>query len=903
MHNRRSIHAPLCLSISSIAIAIGLSFSFAAVARADAIPDAKGAAELPKEKAADGLTFERDVRPIFRAHCFDCHGGSDVQGKLDLRLRRLIAAGGESGPAIEPGKPEESYLVDRIRNGEMPPGEHKVSAKELAVIEQWIATGAKTARDEPTEVTADTLVTPEDREWWSFRPLANPPIPESRPEERGRTAIDSFLLPNLRAAGLAFSPDAEKLTLLRRAALDLTGLPPTREEVAQFLADDSHDAYERLIDRLLESPHYGERWGRHWLDVAGYADSDGANEQDPERPHAWKYRDYVIRAFNTDKPFDQFIAEQLAGDELAPGPYANLTPDVIEKLEATGYLRMAADGTSIGGADIPVASNQVVADTMKIVSTSLLGLTVGCAQCHDHRYDPIPQEDYYRLRAVFEPALNFKNWRTPDQRRVSLYTDADRALAAQVETEVSAVAKERDDKQTAAINAAVEKDLTKFDPALRDSLRTAFHTPADKRTAEQKAILDKYPSVNINPGNLYQYDQKSADEIKAYDARIGQIRTKKPVEDFIAMLTEIPGNVPETNLFHRGDHRQPKQLVAPGGLTVVAAPGERWAPEKVDPAKLPTSGRRLAFAKWLTNGEHPLFNRAIVNRIWMHHFGRGLVGTPADFGTMGEKPTHPELLDWLAREFPRRGWSMKAMHRLIMTSTAYRQSSRRDASKPDADPENTLYSRMTVRRLDAEIVRDRILAASGSIYSRMFAPPVPVKEDAVGQIVVGIDSKEGANTPGKDIPLGIDESRRSVYVQVRRSRPVAIMRAFDSPVMETNCDRRTISTVATQSLMLMNSDFILNESARFANRIKAEAGDDTRKQVAVGFDLAYNRPAADAEIHDAAKFFESQIALMKAQPPATTDDGKPAPPPDYQLQALTNFCQALLSSSEFLYVD
>jgi len=894
MHNRRFI-APL-RALTGLACAVAATLP------------AWGA---PAPAAGDKLTYERDIRPILRAHCFDCHGGSEVKGQLDLRLRRLMVQGGESGPAIEPGNPAASYLLDRVRSGEMPPGENKLSAREIDVLESWIAAGAVTAREEPQELTAETLITPEDRAFWSFRPLAHPAVPGVVEGDRARTPIDALLRPQQKELGLQFADDAEKLTLLRRASLDLTGLPPTPEETAQFLADESPGAYERLLDRLLASPHYGERWGRHWLDVAGYADSEGANELDPERPWSYKYRDYVIRSINDDKPFDQFVTEQLAGDELAPGPYDNLTPEMTERLVATGFLRMAADGTGTAGQNLPTAANQVVADTIKIVSTSLLGLSVGCAQCHDHRYDPIPQEDYYRLRAVFEPALNWKNWRVPDQRRVSLYTDADRARAAEVEAEAAKIAAERNEKQQAYMAAALDVELTKFDEPLRGELRKAYETPDDKRTPAQKELLGKYPSVNINPGNLYQYNQKAADDLKQYDAKIGEVRAKKPPEEFLAILTEIPGNVPETFLFHRGDHNQPKQQVAPGGLTVLEEPGERWAPAPNDES-VPTSGRRLAFARWLTSGEHPLFARVIVNRVWMHHFGRGLVNTPSDFGAMGEKPTHPELLDWLAREFPRRGWSLKELHRLIMTSTAYRQSSRRDPAREDADPENARYARMSVRRLDAEIVRDDILAVSGAINSKMFAPPVPVREDAVGQVVVGIENKTDANRPGAEVPLGSEEFRRSVYIQVRRSRPVALLRAFDSPVMETNCDRRVTSTAATQSLMLMNSEFILDESARFARRLRREAGDDSRRQIARGFELAYGRPAHNDEIDLAAKFLDEQIGFLESQAKeqakqqgekkdAAANDQ--APMPDPPLQALTNFCQVLLSSSEFLYVD
>src|SRR5947207_2417171 len=352
-------------------------------------------------------TFEKDIRPILKAHCFECHGeGEKLKGGLDLRLRRLILQGGDDGPVIVPGKPDRSPLYKLVHSGEMPKRDKKLTREQVALIKQWIATGAKTARPEPAGPGKGGAITEEERAFWSFQPIRQPAIPKTKTKDRVRTPIDSFLVSPLVKQKLSFSPDAEKGTLLRRACFDLTGLPPTPAEVAAFLADTAPDAYEKLIDRLLESQHYGERRGRHWLDVAGYADSDGYSDADPPRGYAYKYRDYVIRSFNSDKPFDQFITEQLAGDELARAtqgsPQAVLAdPQLRELLIATGFLRMGVDGTATPALSDPGAvRNQVVADTIKIVSTSLLGLSVGCAQCHDHRHDPIPQTDSCPLRAV-----------------------------------------------------------------------------------------------------------------------------------------------------------------------------------------------------------------------------------------------------------------------------------------------------------------------------------------------------------------------------------------------------------------------------------------------------------------------------------------------------------------------
>ncbi|HUE17966.1 MAG TPA: PSD1 and planctomycete cytochrome C domain-containing protein, partial [Planctomycetaceae bacterium] len=814
-----------------------------------------------------GLTFEKDIRPIIRAHCLDCHGSQNVRkGGLDLRLRRLIVKGGESGEAIVPGHPDQSYLLDRLKAGEMPPGEQKVPAKEMAIIAAWIAAGAPTAHAEPADLGAANLITDEDRDYWAFRPIHRPKVPTCGPADRVRTPVDAFLLDAMRRKGLSFASDADKRTLIRRLSLDLVGLPPTPSEVSVFLADTSPNAYERLVDRLLDSPHYGERWGRHWLDVAGYADSEGY-DQDVARPEAYRFRDYVVRAFNANKPFDQFVIEQLAGDELVPQPLKNMSPQTIETLTATGFLRMAADGTASPGATLATASNQVMSDTIKIVSTSLLGLSVGCAQCHDHRYDPILQDDYYRLRAVFEPALNWKNWSASSQRRVSLYTDADRARAAALGAEASKVATAYAEKQNRYITRSLDKELAKLEPSLARQLKTAFETPEAKRTAEQKSLLGRHPNINISAGTLYQYDPAAADELKRDAAKIAAIQARVPAEQFLRVLSENPGEVPPTFLFYRGDFQQPKQEIAPGDLIVCVAEGQKGDIAKHDP-RLPTSGRRLAYARRLMSGRHPLVGRVLANRVWLLHFGRGIVGTPSDFGHLGDRPTHPELLDWLADEFATTGWDLKRLQRLIVTSTAYRQNSARTPERDAADPDNLLLSRMNVRRLDAEIIRDSVLAASGSEFARMYGPPIPVKEDAVGQIIVGIDTKVGANEPGAEVPLGAEEFRRSLYIEVRRSRPLALLRAFDAPVMETNCDRRIASTAAPQALMMMNSDFTLTEANRFAQRLKRDAGPDPRREVSLAFELAFGRAPDAAEMDQSLAFLRLQTDELKARPGA-----------------------------------
>jgi hypothetical protein len=842
------------------------------------------AGRCPAQADAGGLTFERDVRPILKANCVRCHGeDGQLKGKLDLRLRRLAVRGGKSGPAVAPGDRDGSRLYRRIRAGEMPPGKKKLTAAEVAVIGRWIGGGAKTARPEPVEV-AGSQITPEERGFWSFRPIRRPPVPAVRHPDRVRTPIDAFLLARLEQQGLSFAPDADRPTLIRRAWFDLLGLPPPPEEVDRFVADRAPDAYERLIDRLLASPQYGERWGRHWLDVAGYADSEGYTSQDVVRPYAYKYRDYVLGSLSADKPFDEFLLEQIAGDEMVRYPHGGLTPDDVEKLTATGFLSMAPDGTSSPGVNLAEASNQVVADTVKAVSTGLLGLTVGCAQCHDHRYDPIPQADYYRLRAIFEPAYDPAHWRSPPMRRISLATDADRARARQVEAEAARIDGERLRKQQEYIERTFQKELKKLPEAVRETVRLARDTPPAKRTPQQKQLLKEYPSVNVTAGSLYLYDPKAADDLKRYAQRAAAVRAKRPAEDYVRAVTEVPGQVPVTHLFARGDISQPRQALAPGGLSVLDDVAPLRVPDR-SPG-LVTTGRRLAFALWLTGDRNPLTPRVLVNRVWMHHFGRGIVGTPGDFGALGERPSHPELLDWLASDFTAGGWRLKHLHRLILTSTAYRQASRRHAAGERADPDDRLLWRMPLRRLEAEEVRDSILAVSGKLNARMHGPAVPVMEDEVGQFVVGVENKNGENRPGPVLPMHGEEFRRSVYVQVRRSRPLSLLETFDMPVMEPTCPARSASTVAPQSLLLMNNDFVLAQAEAFAERVRREAGPDARAQVARAWRLAFAREPGPAEVREALAFLSEQTAGLSGRP-----------------GALACLCQALLSANGFLYVD
>ncbi|MBC8116630.1 MAG: DUF1553 domain-containing protein [Candidatus Saccharimonas sp.] len=862
-------------------------------------------ATLDKSAAAPPLFFETHIRPLLKAHCWQCHGEEEKpEAGLDLRLVRFMSKGGESGPAIAPGQPDASLIWKRVSADEMPPGKKKLSAQERSMLREWLAQGAKTARAEPEAVPAESPWTDEERSHWAFQPVQRPPVPAVARPELVASPVDAFLLKRLEAGqdgtALAYSPQADRLTLLRRVHIDLLGLPPTPELVERWLSDSSPDAWEKLIDELLDSPRYGERWGRHWLDVAGYADSDGYTEVDPVRPWSFKFRDYVVSAFNDDKPFDRFVVEQLAGDELLAPPYQNLSREQTDCLTATGFLRMGPDGTG-GGVDQNVARNEVVAETIKITSTALLGVSVGCAQCHSHRYDPISQVDYYRFRALFEPAYDWKNWKPPAQRLVNLWSPADHEQAAAVDKEVAVLEGGRVKEFDKLVAEVYERELAKLDDELREAARDAKATKKEKRTDFQKQLLKDYPSLEVNHGTISLFDPAHTTEIsKRYEKLKGEARAKRPKDDFVACLTEPPGHLPTTTVFYRGDINQPKQSVTPAELSVIGSSPVEFP---VDDPQLPTSGRRLAYARHLTNGRHPLLARVFVNRVWMHHFGRGLVSTPADFGVLGDRPSHPELLDWLADEFVRGDWQLKRLHRLLVNSTAYRQSSRRTDALQLVDPDNRLLARMSVRRLEAEAIRDAILAVTGRLSDKLLGPSISVLPDADGQNIVGRGERDGNGILiGKQDGLGEDEFRRSIYVQVRRSMPLGMLEPFDLASMAPNCERRTFSTVAPQSLLMMNNDFLVKQSEAFARRIEETSATEPAARIQRAWQLAYGRIPTETESTRATEFLTLQTAYFDEARAKLPEAERPKQTPP-TTQALALLCQALLSSNAFLYVD
>ncbi len=838
-----------------------------------------------------GLSFERDVRPILKAACFHCHGESGVrEGGLDVRLVRLMREGGDSGAALVPGNPDASLLWEKLANDEMPEGEKKLGAEEKRVIHAWIVQGAPTARPEPLD-PEEARFTLEELDHWSFRPVTRPQVPLAR--ARGTSPVDAFVGRRLSDEGLGFGAEADRLTLIRRLSLNLTGLPPSTEDVVGWMDDARPDAYARLVDRLLASPAFGVRWGRHWLDVAGFAETDGGpGNDDPKRPHAWRYRDYVIEAFNANKPVDVFLQEQMAGDEMVASAVDVRDAYQRECLTATGFLRMAPDATQ--RRNTLTDRNTAVASTLEVVSTAVMGLTIGCAQCHDHKYDPIGADDYYRFRAIFDPAFPLERWQTPAQRLVDLTLPETEAAGAAIEAEAQVLQDDLDARKRALGITIQEQKLADVPEGDREATREAVHTPRGEQTERQRALLDLYPMVKpvsvITGGLLVEYDGPSYRKFQEEQASIDAVRARKPPKRLIMATRESPGSLPVSRILFRGDPESPREEVLPGELAVLRHHGAVLRIPDNDPNHA-SSGRRLAYARHLTNGAHPLTARVFVNRLWQHHFGRGLVATPNDFGLMGDRPSHPYLLDWLASEFVAGGWDQKRLHRQLVLSRTYRQGSRRRAELDRVDPENRLLGRMNVRRLEAEAFRDALLCVTDQLDRRLGGASVPVTEDSQGKAVLGVQKIRDGLRAGVDA-AGAHGVRRSAYVEVQRRFPLNVLGTFDQPVMSPNCEARRPTTVATQALWFLNDPELIAHAERLAERVQG-LGTNDRERLKRLFIRLFARPATESEWQECQGFLHNQTAHFRSV------EG----PRDPAVSAWAALCQVLLASNRFLYVD
>ena len=859
---------------------------------------AKG--DVNTARRAEAVT-ENDVLPIFQMRCVVCHGKRKQEGGLDLRFQASRLKGGKSGPALVPGNPDESLIMKRIASGQMPPPKllyeyfvRPPTSAEVEKLRRWIAAGAPAApmvlAEEKAEEKDDPLVSDKDRRFWSFQPPQRPAVPVVSDQGLVCNPIDSFLLQKLETKHLSYSPPAERIALMRRAYLDLIGLPPSPEEIQAYAEDHGADAYERMIDKLLASPHYGERWGKFWLDAAGYSDSEGIIDEDLVRSSIWRYRDYVIRSLNQDKPYDRFLMEQIAGDELVDYKHAKeITPELTEKLIATGFLRLVPDGTySTANGSVAERIN-VIADEVEMLSSSVMGLTVGCARCHNHKYDPIPQRDYYRLSATLQTAYDPYDWVKPTDRYLDIALESERKEAATwnapIEAEVKRLEASLEDKIKPFRDKMIAERLAALPDDVRKDLNAALETAAEKRTATQKYLADSFQdTVKVTDEDL----EKKFPELKTQTAdakeKIAATRKKLKEKPQIRALYEMGGEPSPAYLLRRGEAQSIVEAVPPGVPSVLKI---GLAPYKVQPPRADSSGRRLALARWLVQPEHPLTARVMVNRIWMHHFGRGLVATPTNFGHIGSPPSHPELLDWLATEFVRSGWSMKAMHRLMMTSAAYRQSSRLDPATEGSDPDNILLSRMPLRRMEAEQLYDSILKVTGQLDETAFGPPVPVEVQPAGEVV-----GEGSRKQGWP---------RSIYMLQRRSTPITMLEVFDLPSLSPNCIQRSYSTVPTQLLELINSE-VMRERARYwAGRLIDKFGTNQEKQIEQIYLLAYARPPTSEETRLAIR----DLAELSKQWDLHLENEKSDAPRAAAARwaALTDFCQATLGSPEFAYID
>ncbi len=846
--------------------------------------------------------FESDVRPILKAMCFQCHGeDKELSGGLDLRLVRLMKHGGDSGEAIVGKLPDKSPLWLRIESDEMPEGAKKLTPKEKDTIRRWIVAGSPLLHDEP-ENPEDARYTPEELGFWSFQAVIKVAVPEPAGGVINNP-IDAFVLEKLAAEGLTQSDRASKEVLLRRVTFDLTGLPPTPEELDAFLADDSDSAYETVVDRLLESKSFGIRWGRHWLDIAGFSETDGYLADDVLRPNAWRYRDYVIDSVNADKPYDRFIHEQLAGDELIGGEPDPDNERDVELMTATGFLQMAPDLTR--RQETINDRNQVVAETIKVVSSAVLGLTVGCAQCHDHRYDPISAEDYYSLRAVFDPAFPLSDWLKPEDRVLDMTPRGDRKEIERLNTIAKQQEAELKQKRIDVAKVIYERLVRELADEHRDKLVEVVEKRNDERSEEEKKLLEQFPmfnSIERIASKLSLYDKDKFEEFFQEENKIKSLRDSGPARRIVMCVRESDDKLPESAVLSRGDPLSPDKKVSPSEVFVLAR-NRTGAQIPLDSDKLPSTGRRLAYARQLTDGTHPTVSRVAVNRIWSHHFGAGLVTTTSDFGLFGERPSHPELLDWLAQDFVNSVWRMKRLHKMIVMSHTFCQVSTRTTKADASDPNNRFLSRMNLRRLDAEEIRDSILKVSGLLNDQIGGPSVPVALEPDGRVVIGKAIFDNDEMLVEIADVGEQKYRRSIFIANERINTLTMLNTFDAPVMAPNCEGRECSTVAPQSLWFLNDSLILDVTEKLADRMFSDDFPEPRARILDLYRRMFSLEPTESEMQGCLEYLVRQANQLRQYQGEEWVElvKKFNHAPDVAAHA--TLCQSLMSTNRFLYVE
>jgi mono/diheme cytochrome c family protein len=914
-------------------------------------------ADVPSKLAGERLFVEK-IRPLLAEKCLACHGRDpdDIKSSFDLRTRETAIRGGESSePAIVPGKPDESPLYRAVRRDglEMPPkANDRLTSEEIEFIRQWIAAGAPWP-DEEHKINGGTPSTssagPSSRSWsdadgvvvqtsggltpewtnrrykpeniWEYQPITRPGVPEAAFDSvRVKNPIDEFIHARLAKTGIAGRADtADDRTFIRRVTFDLLGVPPIPAEITEFLADRSPDARERLIDRMLADPRYGEQQARHWLDIVRYADTSGFSN-DVERPNAWRYRDYVIRSFNADKPFDRFVTEQVAGDELDPND--------PEMLIAVGFLRMGPwEHTQMTVA--AVTRQQFLDDVTQNVGVSLLGQGLRCASCHDHKFDPIPTRDYYRIQAIFAPVQ---------------FVDRPVAFLASENVTGFADARKRVDVRLAALEhqrqALKKKSAEARLTYLRErGLRTIEELPREKRPpggnfGEEFGLTKTEQSLHKIYEKYRLYLQRELERfepnaLSLYDGTDNGYMSVRPV---YAVSTKQKGAVPAVRILAGGSLESPREKVAPGVLSAMAGANNRVQSTVWNTMPDTMNGRRLAFAKWIASPNNTLTARVIVNRIWQQHFGKGIVATPNNFGTMGARPSHPELLDWLANWFIEHDWSIKQLHKLIMNSATYQEAGdHANRDKLDAlDPADALLAYFPARRLAAEEIRDSMLSVSGELNPEMGGPGIfpEINWEAALQPRHIMGSMAPAYLPSR---TPRERNRRTIYAFRYRTLPDPFLEVFNRPGCDISCERRDQTTITPQVFALLNSDFVAHRSLAFAVMLTKQFS-TLDKQINEAFLRCYGRAPTTDEVAACRQHFDRSLALHQKERLALVELPKhiergmieeftgemvkwneDLPLDDYQrdtmpwdvrpaVRALADVCLVLLNSNEFLYV-